>query len=137
MGAVMSMPRGDLIVFDADCIFCSRFARFVSRHDRAGRFRFVSAGSATGRALYLQCGLNPNDWTSNIVMINGRALTKLAGFAAVMRAIGGPWRLLAVAGLIPHGPGNWIYDRIARNRYAFGKRRCPMPSADLRGRLID
>lgn len=133
----MSLPTGDLIVFDGDCIFCSRFAGFVSRHDRDGRFRFVTAGSETGRALYLHHGLDPDDWTTKIVILNGCAFTKIAGFCAVMRAIGGPWRLLGALDVAPKGVTNWVYDRIAGNRYAFGRRQCPMPSAQLKGRLLE
>jgi len=130
-------PTQDLIVFDADCIFCSGFARFITRHDRAARFRFVTAQSDSGQALYRAHGLDPLDWSTNIVIVEGRSHTKLAAFCAAMRAIGWPWRALAVLDLIPNPLGNWLYDRIAQNRYAFGRRTCPLPSAELRGRLLD
>lgn len=133
----MSLPAGDLIVFDADCLFCSGFARFMTRHDTAGRFRFVAAQSDTGRRLYLHHGLEPDDWSTNIVIVDDTAFTKMAGFCAAMRAIGWPWRALALLGAMPDHPGNWLYDRIARNRYVFGRRGCPMPSAELKGRLLD
>ena len=121
-------------MFDGDCIFCSAFARFMSRFDRAGRFRFVVAQSATGRALYVAHGLDPDALQTNIVIADGVAHVKMDAFAAAMRAIGWPWRVLAVARFLPFA--DWIYDRIAANRYVFGKRACPLPSAALRNRLI-
>ncbi len=133
----METPTPDLIVFDADCIFCSGFARIITRYDHAARFRFVAAQSPRGQALYRAHGLDPFDWSTNIVIVDGRAYTKLAAFCAAMRSLGWPWRALGVLDLIPRPLGNWCYDRIAKNRYAFGRRACPLPSAELRGRLLD
>jgi predicted DCC family thiol-disulfide oxidoreductase YuxK len=133
----MPVPSGDLIVFDAECIFCSGFARFMDRHDTEMRFRFVRAQSATGRELYIAHGLDPDDWSTYIVIVDGRSYTKLAAFSAAMRAIGGPWRALGVLDLVPRGLGDWLYDRVARNRYLFGRRACPLPSTALSGRIID
>lgn len=130
-------PESDLIVFDGDCIFCSGFARFMARHDTGGRFRFVIAQSETGRALYRRYGLDPAQMETNIVIVNGEPHVRMASFVAAMRTLGWPWRLLSVVGLLPRPLADWIYTRIARNRYAFGKRRCPLPSAELRGRLVD
>jgi len=133
----MPPPTQDLIVFDAACIMCSAFARFMARHDTAARFRFVTAQSGTGQSLYLAHGLDPHDWSTNIVIVDGRAFTKLAAFCAAMRAIGWPWRALAVLKLIPTPIGNWLYDRIAANRYVIGRRSCLLPSDDLRGRILE
>jgi predicted DCC family thiol-disulfide oxidoreductase YuxK len=127
----------DMILFDVTCIFCSGFARFMHRRDSAGRFRFVTAQSATGRALYLKYGLDPDDMTTNIVIVDGVAHTRMAAFAAAMRALGGPWRLAAWPGLLPRRLGDWIYDRIARNRYVFGRRSCAVPPPELKARLIE
>ncbi|WP_434050959.1 MAG: DCC1-like thiol-disulfide oxidoreductase family protein [Roseibium sp.] len=127
----------NLIVFDADCIFCSGFARFMASHDKQADFRFVSARSDLGRTLYIKHDLDPDALETNIVILDGRAYTKMASFAASMKSLGKPWSLLAVVNLLPVSVANWIYDRIARNRYAFGKRSCPLPSRELKDRLID
>jgi len=131
----MAGQGSDLILFDGNCVFCSGFARFMARHDKAGRFRFVTAQSDRGRALYLHHGLDPDVMETNIVIVDGKAHVKMRSFAAAMSAIGWPWRVLSVTRFLPFS--DWIYDRIARNRYVFGRRSCPMPSAELRGRLID
>ncbi len=136
-GVQMTLPSGDLIVFDAECLFCSGFARFMDRHDTRMRFHFVRAQSPTGRALYLAHGLDPEDWSTNIVIVDGRSYTRMAAFSAAMRAIGWPWRALAVLDALPRRPANWLYDRIAQNRYVFGRRDCPLPTTALRGRILD
>lgn len=127
----------DLIVFDATCIFCSGFARFMARFDRKDRFRFVTAQSETGRALYRAYDLDPDLMQTNIVIVGGNAHVKMAAFRAAMSALGWPWRLFAVLGFIPQPLSDWIYDGIARNRYVFGRRKCVIPSDELRGRIVD
>ena len=133
----MTTPEPDLIVFDAACIFCSGFARFISKHDTLHRFRFVTAQSQIGHDLYVAHGLNPADWSTNIVIVDAKAYTKLAAFTAAMRALGGPWKLFGVLDLVPRPIGNWFYDRVAKNRYAFGRRSCPIPDETLRNRILD
>ena len=138
-----SVPRWDdsvgLIVFDGVCVFCSSFARFVLSHDRSGRLRFTMAQSNLGQALYRHYRLDPNDFETNLVIVNGRLYEKLAAFLKVMAELGWPWRVLAVLGALPRPVADWLYDRIAKNRYRiFGRYgRCITPSTELEARLIE
>ena len=127
----------DLIVFDAQCIFCSGFARFMHRHDGAGRFRFVTAQSPTGRALYARYGLDADEMATNIVIVDGVAHVKMQAFGAAMGVVGGVWRLAAWPAYLPRPVGDWIYDRIARNRYVFGRKACAIAPPELKARLIE
>ncbi|TYC51654.1 DUF393 domain-containing protein [Rhodobacterales bacterium] len=127
----------NLIVFDAHCILCSGFARFMANHDHHAGYRFVSAQSQRGQELYRRLGLDPALMETNIVMLNGRAYTKMASFTAAMKSIGWPWRVLTVLDILPRPFANWLYDRIARNRYRFGRRSCALPSKELKDRLLD
>jgi len=129
--------EGDLIVFDAACIFCSGFARFIVSYDSAERFRFVRAQSDLGREIFESHGLDPDDFSTFIVLHQGVSFTKLAGFCAAMWAIGWPWKALSVLDWLPKRFGNWAYDRVAQNRYAFGRRDCLLPSEALKNRVID
>ncbi|MHA7777569.1 thiol-disulfide oxidoreductase DCC family protein [Roseibium sp. M-1] len=131
------LPGGNLIVFDGVCILCSGFARFMAIHNTAAGFRFVDAHSQTGCALYRHFRLDPDLMETNIVILNGKAHTKMASFTAAMKSVGWPWKALAVLDLLPRPVANWLYDRIARNRYRFGRRSCPLPSAALKDRLLD
>jgi len=135
--AAPGLPQGNLIVFDGICVFCSGFARFMAKHDRNAGFRFVDAHSETGHALYRQFDLDPELMETNIVIRDGRAYTRMASFTAAMKSLEWPWRALGILDLLPGGFANWIYDRIAQNRYRFGRRACPLPSAELKERLID
>lgn len=131
------LTNTDLIVFDGMCVFCSSFARFIVKHDAKQRFRFVTAQSDVGRKIYTAHGLNPDLMETNIVILDGSAHVRMAAFSAAMSALGWPWRALAVVNIIPRPIADWIYNRIANNRYRFGRSSCPLPSPELRARLIE
>ena len=109
----------------------------MARYDRKARFSFVTAQSEKGRTLYRCYGLDPDLMETNIVIVDGVVHVRMAAFATAVRAIGWPWRMFAVLGYIPRPLSDWLYDRIARNRYLFGRRNCVLPSEELRGRIVD
>jgi predicted DCC family thiol-disulfide oxidoreductase YuxK len=127
-----------LVVFDGVCVLCSGFARFLLRRDRDFAFRFTTAQSALGQALYRHYGLDTRDFETNLVLADGRVHAKLATVAAAGTRLGGGWRLLSLLCLIPAPIADWLYDRIARNRYRlFGRTdSCMIPPPEWRERFI-
>ncbi|HRD76868.1 MAG TPA: DCC1-like thiol-disulfide oxidoreductase family protein [Hyphomicrobiaceae bacterium] len=127
-----------LIVFDGVCVLCSGFAKFVVRRDKRRRFLFTHAQSPLGAALFRHYGLDPLEFETNIVIIDGRAHGRLGAFAAVMGELGWPWRAFTIANFLPTRLADWLYDRIAKNRYRlFGLTGvCMLPDASWRERLI-
>jgi predicted DCC family thiol-disulfide oxidoreductase YuxK len=127
-----------LIVFDGVCVLCSGFARLVTRLDRRDRFRFATAQSPLGETLFQHFGLPTDIYETNLVLIDGVGHTRMESLVAVMRELGWPWRAASVLLILPPALRGWLYDRIAKNRYAlFGKRdTCDIPSPALRSRLI-
>ncbi len=120
-----------IIIFDGKCVLCSGFVRFVLRHDRAGRFRFIAAQSALGTALYRHYGLNPVDYETNLLLEDGRVLVKSTGSIQMLRHLGLPWSLVAAARLLPLKVRDALYDFVARHRLQwFGAREvCLVPDA--------
>ncbi|UDL87135.1 DCC1-like thiol-disulfide oxidoreductase family protein [Mesorhizobium sp. PAMC28654] len=127
-----------LIVFDGVCVLCSGFVRMVVRLDRQDRFRFATAQSPFGEALFRQHGLRTDSYETNLVIIDGAAFMRLESLVAVMSELGWPWRAARLLLLLPRPLRNWLYERVAGNRYAlFGRKdSCEIPSAELRARLI-
>ena len=127
-----------LVVFDGVCVLCSHFAQFILARDRDFAFRLTTAQSPLGQALFRHYGLDTETFDTNLVLIDGRAYGKLDTLAAVGARLGGGWRALSVLRIIPRPAGDWLYDRIARNRYRlFGRHdRCMIPEPHWRERFL-
>jgi predicted DCC family thiol-disulfide oxidoreductase YuxK len=137
--AQLSDLRKPLIVFDGICHLCTGFVRFVIRWDRAALFQFLPAQSPRGEALYARLGLKSGDWDSNLLVLDGRVYTELDAFIEITRRFGGLWLSMPILYAIPRILRDWVYNRIARNRYRwFGKRVvCYRPTPDLASRFLD
>ena len=120
-----AVPADDLpdrlILFDGVCVLCSRWVAFVIRRDPAARYRFVAIQTPLGRRLAARFGIDPGEPETNVVIVDGRAWFKLESALMVVRDFPG-WRWTRAAYLLPKGLRDFLYDRIARNRYRlFGR----------------
>jgi len=129
--------EGDIYVYDGDCLMCSRFVRFMIDHDKTGRLQLATAQSETGRVIYVEEGLCPDAMETAILRVNGRTWTNLHLFTEGLAYCGWPWKLARVLHLLPRFASDWIYRRIANNRKLFNRGTCPMPTNEMRARLID
>jgi predicted DCC family thiol-disulfide oxidoreductase YuxK len=105
-----------IIIFDGHCILCSRFARFILRHDRRAVLRLMAAQTPLGQAIYRHYNLDPVNYESNILLENGHAWFKSAGTIRMFAHLGFPWSLVKVLRLVPRGMLDRLYEVIARNR---------------------
>jgi acetyl esterase len=104
------------LVFDGDCEFCIRLARWVERHDRRGN---ISARPNQEPGLIESLGLTREEADrASWVVDGGRRFEGAAGISRVLRELGGGWRLLGSLYLVP--PVGWLedkyYNRVARRR---------------------
>jgi predicted DCC family thiol-disulfide oxidoreductase YuxK len=137
--AVPSFPDDKaVLVFDGVCVLCSGLAKFILRHDSAFAFRFVTAQSPLGQALMRHYGFDPEALETNLVISGGRARAKLDAVAEGGALLGWPWRAASVLRYLPRPLADWLYDRVAQNRYAlFGRTdSCMIPPPDWRDRFI-
>lgn len=134
---VTRLTNDNLIVFDGECVLCSGFFRFMLRHEQAGRFSFATAQSPLGQRLYRELGLPADDFETNLVIVDGRPYQRLDAFAAAMRALPWPWRVLSVCRFLPWRLKDALYFSVARNRYRlFGRRDvCMIPGPEVRARF--
>jgi predicted DCC family thiol-disulfide oxidoreductase YuxK len=125
-------------VMDAQCAVCSWGARMVHRLDRSGMVRICPVQSDLGGALLRHYGLGADDPASWLFLDEGRAHFD---FEAVLHAgwrFGSWGRLTAGMRIFPKPVRNWLYQRLARNRYAlFGHEdMCALPDPAFRKRLM-
>ena len=124
--------------FDGVCAICTGFGEFILRHDRKGVFRIATAQSPLGQAIFAHYGLPTTDFTTNLLLVDGRALMKSDSFIATMSRLPAPWPVFAAIRIVPRFIRDRIYDPIARNRYRwFGKREaCRIPTPGERERFL-
>lgn len=132
--SLMSPP---LYVYDGDCALCSRFVRFLIKREQTGQLQLATAQSAAGRAIYKRHGLCPETMETAILEIGDDVWINLDLFIEGLALCGWPWKAARVLRLLPRPVSDWFYRRIANNRKLFNRGSCPVPSREMRERLID
>ena len=76
-------------------------------------------------------------YAANLLVVGGMLAWWWRTYGELARALGGWWRLCTVARLIPRPLRDWVYGRVADNRYRLmGKAAsCQMPDPALLKRL--
>lgn len=137
--AAQTLPRDKAILFmDESCALCSRAAHVIATRDAFDRFRICPAGSSIGRKVLHHYGMNPDDPDSWLLLDGDAAYGSLDAVVRVASRLRGWPRLLRVFSILPAVVQDWLYRRIARNRYSmFGRAdMCAMPNPELQRRLL-
>lgn len=134
-----TVKNQDVIVFDGVCALCNGSMKFILRFDRQKHYKFITAQSDTGQALYKHHNLDPTNFDTFLVFKNGVLLEKMDGVLAIATTLGWPWKIAAIGYLIPRPIRNWLYMKLAKNRYKiFGKYdSCMIPTDAVKERFLD
>jgi len=135
--AVSGIPDG-VVLYDGICVLCSFWFRFVVRRDPGARFRFAQIQGSYGQALAGRLGIDPNVPETNVFITADVAYFRSDAPLQILRRLPG-WRWTGVLLAVPRPVRDWLYDRVARNRYRlFGRTEtCLMPSAELKRHVFD
>ncbi len=128
------------VVFDSDCVLCSRWVHLILRLEHGNDIIFVSAWSEQGLALAAAHGLSQRDLDATYLFIDeGRGLVRSDAGLALLARMRAPWRFLSWLRAVPRPLRDRVYDLVARNRYRwFGKaERCFVPPPGMAHRFID
>ena len=136
----MSDPNTTIVVFDTDCILCSRWVKFILRHEATDNIRFASSRKPNGKKLAEEFGIHPGELDLTYVVIDGgSAHTKSSASLVLLGKLNRPWSWLRILGLVPLAIRDRIYDLVASNRLRwFGEEKdCFLPTVDQRHRFLD
>lgn len=125
------------MVFDGVCVLCNGGVRFVLKREKRPNFVFATVQSPLGQRVLSALG-QPRDGSASMVVIDeGRYFLKSDAVVQTARALKAPWSWPALVRVLPRWLRDWIYDRIARNRYSlFGRYdSCMVPDAELKARF--
>ncbi len=126
-----------LCLFDGVCVLCNGTVRFILRHESGPTLRFCAVQSAAGQALLGRLGLGTMPETFLLVE-QGMVFARSAAAFRLAAHLQAPWRWARVLSILPRPLTDWLYDRIARNRYRlFGRlEACPVPTPEHRARFL-
>jgi predicted DCC family thiol-disulfide oxidoreductase YuxK len=112
--------------------------QFVIKRDRRVTFRFAALQSEPGQKLMRQHQMDPSALHSIIVVDGGKMYLRSRAALEIVRRLSGLWPMLYAFIIIPPFIRDWIYDRVAANRYRwFGKKdECMIPTPELRERFL-
>ena len=127
-----------IAVMDAECAVCSWGAQMIHRLDRTGKVRICPIQTPLGAALLSHYNMEPKDPTSWLFIDQGVAHADFEAVIYAGRLFGGWGKWTAVLRILPKPIRDWLYIRLARNRYAlFGKKdMCALPDPDFQKRLM-
>lgn len=132
------MNAENIIVFDAHCVLCNGWVRFILRHDYDKQFHFAAVTSEIGKHLLEKAGIDALDPQSMLLKEGPRIRTHTDAIIRVLTLLGG-WKTLALLGrVIPSIIRDPIYLFVARRRYRwFGRTEsCALPETPHRERFL-
>ena len=126
------IQKHDIILFDAICVICNGWAKFLIKHDKKLKFKLVSVQSALGEQILQYYAMSTTHYTTMIVILNGQLYTESTALLKVMQHLGLPFSLMNTGYLIPRPIRDFLYRCVALHRYQlFGQTdACLLPSAD-------
>lgn len=133
------IQQHDIILFDAICVVCNRWANFLIRNDQQLKFKLASAQSELGVAILQHYGMSTTHYTTIIVIINGQLYTESTALLKVMQHLGLPFSIMNAGYFIPRPIRDFLYRCVAFNRYQlFGTTEyCLLPSAENKQHFLE
>jgi predicted DCC family thiol-disulfide oxidoreductase YuxK len=129
---------GWILFFDGDCAFCSCSVRTVARLDKRGNISFAPLQGELAREMGFSHHAAKEGGTMVLLReADGEVRTQSDAWIELVRALGGGWRVFAIAGIIPKRLRDFVYRFIAKHRYQLmGKAdHCALADAVLTARF--
>ncbi|HEX8853417.1 MAG TPA: thiol-disulfide oxidoreductase DCC family protein [Pyrinomonadaceae bacterium] len=140
---VETTTGGPVLLYDGVCGFCNKTVQMILDHDRKGAMRFAALQSDYGRVVVERHpelrGVDSVVYVEHSEGGGERVHVRSDAALRVLKYLGGFWKLLLVAYILPRPVRDFFYDLFARNRYRlFGKyESCRLPPPEVRSRFLD
>lgn len=125
-----------IVVYDGDCVFCSRSMAWIVAHDAKRRIRLTSCTSETGSRLMRLYGIDPDDPSTFLVVVDGVPHVRTDAMLAIVPLLDASAQPLRAMRVVPRRLRDAIYGWTARNRRLLIKGACPVPDAGMRERMM-
>lgn len=133
------IQQHDIILFDAVCVICNGWARFLIQYDNKIQFKLVSAQSPLGVALLEHYQMSTAHYSTMLVIQAGTLYTESTALLKVMQHLGFPLNLMSTGYLVPRFIRDFLYRGVALKRYQlFGKTDyCLIPSSENKHHFLE
>ncbi len=141
------MPEHDktdlaVIFYDGVCALCHFAVKFLIARDRAGVLRFAPLQGETFATF--RGATPPQDGLDSVIYVRGygsgdaRVFVRSEAVLQALSDIGGVWRVVSWARIIPRFIRDGLYDLVAHRRYGwFGRYdECRLPTPRQRDQLL-
>ena len=134
------IEKNDFVVYyDGICGLCDFFVNLIVKIDSKGILKFSSLQGPSGQQLLIDMKFDSKDFDTVLFRNNDQVYTKSTAVFKIIKSIGGFWRVFLVFDLLPTSFSDFIYKKIAINRYKiFGKlEQCDISKFNKPGQFID
>lgn len=128
-----------LMLFDGVCNFCSGGVLFIIQRTPDADVQFCAMQTETGQKLLASLNLPTDNYESVAVITKDETLLKSDAIVELGQRMTVPWPWMAnLLGALPKPLRDWLYDRVARNRYGIMGRKteCMIPPPEIRERFV-
>ena len=129
----------NVILFDGVCKLCNGWSRFILKYDINHIFKLASVQSEKGKDILKYLGMPTEHFDTMLYLQGEKVYKKSTAFFNIVRLLPFPISLLSVFRIIPLPIRDWMYDRVALNRYyLFGMyEQCVLPEEKHRNRFLE
>ena len=130
----MSNP---IIYYDAKCLLCNGFIEALIKRDSKAIFKYCSLQD--DKSLSVRQLHNMIDMITTVILLDQGVWYDQSDVSVrIAQYIDGPWHKATAIKLVPSSIRNWIYRRIANNRYQlFGQSdECIIPDESIKNRFL-
>jgi predicted DCC family thiol-disulfide oxidoreductase YuxK len=124
----MDVMQQKILLYDGICKLCNGWLQFVIKRDPDIQIKLASIQSSIGKKLLQDFGYDVNELSTMVYIEEEQCWDKSDAFFKVIRQLKTPLKYWVIFKLVPKVIRNWVYDKIASNRYRlFGKyQSCPL-----------
>ena len=128
-----------VVYYDGICGLCDFFVNLIVKIDSKGILKFSSLQGPSGQKLLNDLKFKTEELYTVLFSTNDQVYTKSTAVFKIIKSIGGIWRVFLVFELLPTSFNDFIYKKIAINRYKiFGKLdQCDISKFNKPGQFID
>ncbi len=115
--------KNKILLFDGECILCSRSIQFILKHERNNLIYFAALKSEYAKKLMSHYHVDIQYNNSIVFITDQKVFTKSKAVFSICQHLKMPFATFQYLKFIPSVLSNIIYDFIANNRYRFFDKR--------------